>query len=277
MKNIQLFYLLFISIHSICAVTYVDPLTPTKSMPVGTFIDKKWKLDFSDEFNGSTVNTDKWNVENISKSRSPVRSINVASWFWKAENTTVKEGNLILTAIKQADSTLYAGAINSDKKYMSKYGYYEVCAKVADTQKGVTTAYWFMGNNVKNVDGTGNDGAEIDVFETAWLGDKTHANIHYDGYGADHKKSPIDYMAPNLTKGYHTWGLWWTDSFLRVYYDGIMTAEYTDAKLIPWVEERIILSTAPAWGLKGNQFFTDFPKGILTQAYIDYIRIWKQQ
>lgn len=254
----------------------VDPLTPTNALPLGISTSIGWTLNFSDEFNGTTLNTTKWNVDNINYSRIAMPSINVMYWYWKTQNTTVNNGNLVMTAVKQGDSTMYCGSINSDKKYTNQYGFYEASFKIGDPNKGVNSAFWLMGSNVANVDGTGNDGAEIDIFEATWTTNKAQSSIHIDGYGAYHQANPIQYTTPNLFIGYHTWGLWWTATFLRIYYDGSLVAQYYDTKWIPWVPERIILSLTPGWGLSGKQYFTNQPLGLLTQAYVDYVRVWKQ-
>ena len=254
----------------------VDPLTPSNSLPIGVSASIGWTLDFSDEFTGTTIKTAKWNVENITTSRKGAPNIGVKYTYWKAQNALVSNGNLVLTASKEDDSTMYDAAINTKNKYENRYGYYEARVKIGDPNKGTNSAFWLMGNNVANVDGTGNDGAEIDIFECTWTTAMAQSSIHIDGYGTDHQSNPTQYSAPNLFTGYHTWGLWWTASFLRVYYDGSLVAQYTDTKWIPWVVERIILSNSPGWALKGDQYFTNQPLGILTQYYVDYIRVWKQ-
>lgn len=256
--------------------TLVDPLTPSNALPLGLSTSIGFSLNFSDEFNGTTLNTTKWNVDNISYSRIAMPSINVMYWYWKTQNTTVSNGNLVMTAVKQGDSTMYCGSINSDKKYTNQYGFYEASFKIGDPNKGVNSAFWLMGSNVANVDGTGNDGAEIDIFEATWTTNKAQSSVHIDGYGAYHQANPIQYTTPNLFTGYHTWGLWWTATFMRIYYDGSLVAQYYDTKWIPWVPERIILSLTPGWGLSGKSYFTNQPLGLLTQAYVDYVRVWKQ-
>lgn len=55
-------------------------------------------------------------------------------------------------------------------------------------QKGTHTVFWLQGINPKEIDGTANDGAEIDVFESAYdSGNTSTATVlHRDGYGSNH-------------------------------------------------------------------------------------------
>ena len=90
---------------------------------------------------------------------------------------------------------MYCGSVDSRGKYEPQYGYYEVKLKIADSDKWTHTAFWFQGNLQHAVDGTANDGAEIDVFESAWEDEKVGSVIHYDGYGANKKTKPIIIIA----------------------------------------------------------------------------------
>jgi len=129
-----------------------------------------------------------------------------------------------------------------------------------------------------NVDGTGNDGAEIDIFESAWTGDFTKSVIHIDGYGSSHQANTVQFNTPGIHSGYHTWGMWWTSDFIKIYYDGVLKVTYSAAKWIPKVDEFLWLSDGASFGFPdGDPCFTSQPIGFLTEAYVDYIRVWKPQ
>lgn len=62
---------------------------------------------------------------------------------------------------------------------------------------------------------------------------------------------------------------------MKVYYDGVQKMKTTTSKWIPRVNEYIYLSVGAAFNLSGNQYFVNQPIGHLTEAYVDYIRVWK--
>ncbi len=253
---------------------FIDPETEKGVMPENDLIGSEWELDFSDEFNADTLNTNKWTKNVSSKSRNPRKKIGVDDWWWKAENVWQEDGNLVLMVEKHDHNTMYCGSVNSKNKYETMYGYFETRIKVADASKGTHTAFWFHGQGMSNVDGTANDGAEIDVFESAWLGDYTKSVIHIDGYGKHHDANTKQYNTPGIHTGYHTWGFYWTENFMKIYYDGKLKVTYSGDRWIVRANEYLWLSDGASFGIEGD-YFTSQPNDTLTHAYVDYIRSWK--
>ncbi|MCU4157760.1 discoidin domain-containing protein [Carboxylicivirga sp. A043] len=253
----------------------VDAETPENVQPANDVIGGQWDLNFSDEFNGSVVNTVKWNIDNSTKSRAARPGIGIYDWRWKPENVSVENGNLILKVYKTNSTSMTNGSIQSHTKYTTQYGYFEARIKVGDAAKGTHTAFWLQGPNMSNVDGTANDGAEIDIFETAWTGDYTKSVVHIDGYGDDHQASTKKYDTPGIHDGFHTWGFHWTEYFMDIYYDGVFKVRYSDPKWVVQSPEFLWLSNGASFGLTGDQYFKDLPVGFLTQTEVDYIRVWK--
>lgn len=272
--------IIFFAVSHIAAQSFIDPETAIDTKPANNGIGSAWSLDFSDEFNGTLVNTGKWNIDNSTTSRAPRPGIGILSWFWKPANVAVSNGNLILKVTKETDTKMHCGSINSNNKYLTTYGYFEARIKIADAAKGTHTAFWLQGPNMSNVDGTGNDGAEIDIFESAWTADYTKSVIHIDGYtDGIAQANTKQYNTPGLHNGnYHTWGMWWTYDFIKIYYDGVLKVTYDVAKWIPRVDEFLWLSDGASFGFPdGDPCFTSQPIGFLTEAYVDYIRVWKPQ
>jgi beta-glucanase (GH16 family) len=179
----------------------IDTKTLPNILPANTLIGTDWSLDFSDDFNDTNLNTDKW-TKQVSNSTTASRpDIGIADWWWKADNISLANGNLVLRVDKHDFNTMYCGSINSNNKYETKYGYFEARVKIAEAAKGTHTAFWFQGDNQSNVDNSANDGVEIDVFESAWLGDYTKAVIHIDGYGTSKQAKTVQYITPGLHAG----------------------------------------------------------------------------
>lgn len=255
----------------------IDETTPTDALPANTAISGVWKLDFSDEFNGTEVNSSKWIIDNSTKSRAARPNIGIFDWRWKTENVSVENGKLVLKVYKSDEHSMTNGSVNSRSKYLAKYGYFEARIKIGDATKGTHTAFWLQGPNMGNVDGTANDGAEIDIFESAWTGEYTKSVVHIDGYGASHKANTKKYTTPDIHSGFHTWGFHWTEDFMDIYYDGEFKVRYADAKWIVKSLEYLWLSNGASFGLTGDQYFVDRPVGFLTQTEVDYVRVWKDE
>lgn len=253
----------------------VDENTPENALPENSIITGEWELDFSDEFNDSEVDISKWNVDNSTKSRAARPKIGVSDWRWKPENVSLADGSLILKVYKTAANSMTNGSVQTHTKYHTQYGYFEARIKVGDASKGTHTAFWLQGPNMGNVDGTANDGAEIDIFETAWIGEYTKSVVHIDGYGANHKANTKKYNTPGIHNGFHVWGFHWTEHFMDIYYDGQRKVRYTNPKWIVKSPEFLWLSNGASFGVEGDQYFKDLTEGYLTETQVDYIRVWK--
>ena len=229
-----------------------------------------WTLMFSDDFDA--FDGRKWEMNNSTKSRAARPGIGINQWFWKPENVSYRDGNLVLKSEKVANDILNCGGVYTNNLFEFKYGYIEARIDIAETMFGTHTALWLQGDNMENVDGTGNDGAEIDVFESAWVGDYTKSVVHIDGYGVSHKANTRQYETPGIHSGYHTYGLLWNKDMLEIYYDGQFKTRYQGI-WVPQVEEFLWLSTGASFG--GTADFTSRTIGSFTEAKVDYIRVWK--
>lgn len=277
MKITGIILFLAVTVGNSMAQGFIDPITAVGIAPANANIGTGWELNFSDEFNGTSVNTTKWNIDNSTTSRSARSEIGISSWYWKPANVAVANGNLILKVTKETSSKMHNGSINSNGKYLTTYGYFEARIQIADAFKGTHTAFWMQSPNMDNVDGTANDGAEIDIFESAFLGEFTQCVIHIDGYGVSHRAKGFKYITPGIHKGFNTFGMWWTKEFIKIYYNGELKATYDDTKWIPRVDEYLWLSNGAIFGFpEGHTIFTSQPLGFLTEANVDYIRVWRQ-
>lgn len=259
-------------------VTLVDPKTPTDALPVNAAIGNNWLLNFSDEFKSAKIDARKWNVENSTRSRGSRTNIGVDEWYWRPYNVEMDGDNLLLHVKKEGEAKMTCGAVQSMNKYSARYGYFEARMKIAETSKGSHTAFWLMPTSKHEIPGTGADGAEIDIVETAYVNNKAQSVIHIDGYGEMHQQNGIIYDTPNIHDGnYHLFGMWWTPEFIRTYYDGRLVAEFTDPKWISKVASYLYLSDGANFGESGDQYFVNREIGALTKASIDYVRVWKQK
>lgn len=268
---------------------FVDKQTPKDAVPfvvndslTKENLAKKWKLDFSDEFNDNEINMKKWNVETSVKKRVDV------TLYADKDQLEEKDGNMYIYYRKSpiSDTAYNAGRFTSSGKYAPTYGFLE-CRMHVVKPNGHQTAFWMMpeGNGMKapdGVDGTANDGAEIDIVE----GNKTNSfslGLHWDGYGKPaHKSNGKQIKAPNYhDTEFHIWGFEWTPTYLKFYFDGKVVSTMTDPKLIPKVAHFIYFSGScfgkNDWvdgDIRLNEFIQ---KGNTDKAYIDYVRVYKSK
>ncbi len=252
--------------------TTVDSQTPSDALPATG--DSSWSLSFSDEFNGSNLDLTKWQKDESTKTRSPRWDRGIADWWFTPDNVSLDgAGNLVLAVTKEDHNTMRTGSVSSINLYEPTYGYFEARVQIADSTKDTHTAFWLQSQNQSNVDGTANDGAEVDIFESAWFSDTTKAVVHIDGYGADHQASTKGYKAPGMHSGYHTFGVEWNEHVMSIYYDGLLKTQY-EGIWVPQVAEFLWLSDGASFGDIGT--FASEPLGLLTSAKFDYVRVWQQ-
>ena len=205
-------------------------------------LESRFELVWEDEFEGNSLDTSKWGF--------PWWETERKGGYWHEDLVSVKDGNLVITTAYY-DEPLenyyyenwhdridfddykegwYTGCIETRGKYEFCYGYFE-CRCILPKSSGMWSAFWMMNDGVSNVDGSGQDGTEVDVFESmyykdAWwgAGDAIVTGIHYDGYGEDHKGDTIGkWFANNPYEEYNTYGVEWNENEYIFYINGVET------------------------------------------------------
>ncbi len=172
---------------------------------------KSWKPAWSDEFEGGAIDQSKWELLGDSKRRDG---------YWVKEDAYLDgKGNLILRTKKDGERYT-CGAVRTRGRFEHRYGYW-VCRCQFPKQPGHWPAFWLMANGVGKVGDGGRDGTEIDIMEKPWRDDRTTQNLHWDGYGKEHKSSGLQFSVPGLNEGWHTFGLYWTPEEYVFYVDGM--------------------------------------------------------
>ena len=192
--------------------------------PRGQKIDLgAWQLVWSDEFNGTTLDTQKWHASGDGLRRGG---------YWDANNAIVQDGVLRLRTDYQENGRFgpgwYSGAIETSRLFEKKYGYFE-CRCICPGASGLWGAFWMFADGVGHVDGSGNDGAEIDIFESPsyanpnkLMRDSVTHTIHFDGYGADHQSTFLgSYKAVKPYSEFNTYGLEWNENECIFYINGV--------------------------------------------------------
>ena len=186
-----------------------------------------YKMVWSDEFNGTSLDTKVWNIEENGNGGG-----NQELQYYRKENVAVANGNLVLTARRESynNKQFTSGRINSCDKANFKHGIIQARIKFPKTANGVWPAYWMMGNDYGKL-GWPRCG-EIDIVETGNAegiknGTQTRhfgATLHWGtSAGANHKQYGTSYLAPEnnplQNDEYHIITTEWNGQFLSMYYD----------------------------------------------------------
>ncbi len=222
--------------------------------PSGQKVDMtKFELTWKDEFDGDTLDRTKWDTHDWLKMRK--------GGYWNKEMVSVHDGNLdiatkyVKDGLDGSPGGYYTGVvetrINKDNVLFEQcYGYFE-CRCILPPSTGMWSAFWMMNEGVYNIDGSGEDGTEVDIFESMrykdhwWkAGDSVVSGIHYDNYGPESKGDSIGYWftGNNPYEEYTTYGLEWNKDEYIFYITGVETGRITKGGVSD-NPEYLILST----------------------------------
>lgn len=174
----------------------------------------EYVLTWSDEFDGETIDAGKWDKPEYNRRINPEGP---DGWWLKEDSYLDGTGNLVIRARKidnrNDDNDPYdysTGAIRSKGHFQQKFGKFEIRCQLPE-QAGWWVAFWLMSDGVGNVDNSGEDGTEIDIFEGFGWTDKLNFALHWDGYGDDHKSEGIQETIAGIRDGFHTYTLEWSE------------------------------------------------------------------
>jgi beta-glucanase (GH16 family) len=276
----------------------------TPGVPTTLISAASYKLVYSDEFdNGTILDETKWTKEDSGYNSKGLEGRDSAlKWWGTSPNyVTVNNGYLKLSSHKSEVDRLFCGSVTSNNAdnigndgIETKYGYFEALIDIQTPGvTGTQTAFWLMGDAMKDqpkgqsagpIVGSGADGAEIDIFESSWLNDKTGTAIHCDGYVDGIKfGTGMHWTADNIENGFHYFGLLWRSDRLEIYYDGQLevsmkageetkAVRFTESKYIPLVKEYIKLSAGAAFG-NANTGFSTRAIGSIHTSLVDWVRV----
>ena len=182
-------------------------------------VHKDWKLVWSDEFNGSAIDSSKWNFE----VNGDGGGNNELQYYTdRAENAHLAAGNLVITAIKEKyKNRNYTSARMTTKgKFSFKYGRAEARIKFPKG-KGMWPAFWMMPEEA--VYGGWARSGEIDIAEV--VGDKPttiFGTLHYgDKWPKNtHTGDKTTLLSGDVSSDFHVIALEWEEGEIRWYLDG---------------------------------------------------------
>jgi len=141
-------------------------------------------------------------VMNITANPAPVGMYTNGKHYVSGQITTAAGAN-------------YSTDIQSNTPFSQQYGYFEARCKLPTGQgQGFWPAFWMMPAD-------GSSTAEYDIFEV--LGNaptEIHQTAHWNNYG---NVLGDDYIGPDTSTGFHTYGFEWNANYIHWYVDGVLT------------------------------------------------------
>ena len=247
-----------------------NPIPPKSADTTKPTTKATYSLVWSDEFDGTAVDTSKWVFETGGGGWG-----NNELEYYQAANAGVANGNLMITAkLESAGSEQYTSArMTTQGKETPTYGRIEARIKVP-MGPGFWPAFWMLGSNIQTVSWPAC--GETDIMEhindTGTIYGTMHwaVNGQHSQYGSTINVSTVN--------DYHIYAIEWDQNEIRWYVDSTLyqtgniqnNINNTGAFHLPFF---ILLNFA----IGGNFPATPVNQGLLPASmYVDYVRVYKQ-
>jgi beta-glucanase (GH16 family) len=262
-------------------------LLSCRAEPQDTVVaEQKGKLIFSDDFDGPSLNEDKWSTCYWwGNGGCTIASNDELEWY-QPDNMLIEDGILKLRAKEekiQADNgnggpTVYdytSGVITTGRSssntsapagLLFQYGYAEIRARIPKG-KGLWPAFWLLpGDHISK--------PEIDVMEI--YGDETHIlrmNFHFINSDGEVDRRQKHWEGPDFSSDFHTFAVDWRPDAIIWYADGIERWRYTNEAHIPSEPMYLLINLAVGGAGPGSpDSSTPFP----IDYEIDYVKVWSR-
>lgn len=236
-----------------------------------------WQLVFGDEFNGASLDTNKWTTCQYwtLSDGGCVGGLGEIGWF-RPQNVWLQNGYVRL----RADRSWYlnpegrwheytAGAVTSKNKYDFTYGYVEARIKVPKGA-GLWPQFWLHP--------APNDGnviwpPEIDIVElVSKYTDVAHLTFHFVNANGENDSTGFAYQSNyDYSMDWHVFAVDWRTDAVIWYIDGVERFRVTER--VPTIPMNIIAALpVGGWWPGYPDQTTPFP------AYmdVDYLRVWQR-
>ena len=253
-----------------------------------------------DEFNGTSLDAESWNVRSGGWGANHVQSC----YRNREENVNVKDGSLNLVGLykpgekcsgNEKSGNFTSGFVETKGKKAWTYGYIEARIKMPNN-KSTWPAFWMSPN--ESAYGSWPRSGEIDIVETKGSNlDYAAADAHWGispGYKkhAQGKKLPAGFKD---TTQWHTYGVKWTEGKLEYYIDGVKfhtvsSFGWPNAANTPYgpFDKPFFLRLNLAIGgdyIDGNgskwsnayNALAEYPKSFPATMSIDYVRVYERR
>lgn len=233
-------------------------------------------LVWEENFDGTTLDPTSWSHETGTGTNGWG---NFELQYYRPENTTLQDGNLIITAKEQSyqGSNYTSSRIVSMNKRTFQYGRIDIRAVLPQGQ-GMWPALWMLGNNFSSV-GWPRCG-EIDIMEMVGgqgRENEIHGTVHWDNAGQNANYGESTDLPPGQAQNqFNIYSIEWTESAIKWYVNGSQyhVINTTPSGLDEFREEFFfILNLAVGGNWPGApDATTTFPQHFI----VDYIRVFQE-
>lgn len=249
---------------------------------------KQWKLVWNDEFDGDTLDRDKWDFRLHLMQRRH-------STFTDEGAVLDGKSNLLLSLIEK-DGQYYSPHLQTGSNFldrpgesygkfkwpiaeikkpgfMHKYGYYEIRCKLQE-QPGWWSAFWLQSPIIgANLD-PAISGVEVDIMENFTRDGLISHNNHWNGYGKDHRHlGSGNIKVADTSDGYHYFGVDWSPSGYVYYIDG--RESWRCDGPVSHTEQFILVSTECQGYRSGENPSAELKKAVLPDYFtVDFVRVY---
>ena len=255
-----------------------------------SFRFSQYVLTWSDEFNGTTVNTNNWAVT----WNGDVANGELQFYTDRTNNVRVTNGVLQLTALKETytgqgpwmtapKTTAYtSGLIESLNKVQPQYGKIEASMKIPKGA-GLWPAFWMMGANYFTPGVGWPLCGEIDIMEYSGASGGFTSAFHTGAYnylnGGGGISNVQGFSLTDYDTAFHVYGIEWTPTRVAFYVDGkiILTADKTTmgSSASQWPFDQpfwLKLNLAVGGPYGGTPAATSFP----ATMEVDWVRVYQE-
>lgn len=247
---------------------------PGSSSPAKPTPPAGYELAWSDEFDGATLDTNKWSYRFLGRRHDALNVTNAVS---------VSGGQLTITTYT-SNGTHHTGMIGTQSKFERRFGYWEARLNFEDAP-GEWSAFWVQTPTFGQPPGDAAvAGMEIDVAEHRVvdrqgkkLAGQAQHTVHW--VGPDKRTQSKAHLTEDLglDRGFHTIGVEWTETEYRFYVDNKLT--WTAPAPVSKRNQYIILSSE----VEDDSWAGKIPAGgygsretSRTKMVVDYVRFYER-
>ena len=275
----------------ILTTTMVLGLIPCMPCVKQVKAESSWKLVWSDEFDGDSLNTNVWTRETGGSDGGGWGNNELQYYTDRTENSYVSDGTLKIVAKREnySNCRFTSARLKTAGKKSFKYGRMEARIKVnGGNQDGVWPAFWMMGDDGTSWPWCG----ELDIMEHANSRNYVEGTIHWNAGGSSYN-TPYNhkywgsYSVPayyyysdnnNGINGWHTYGVIWDENTIKWYVDNniYLTAYLNDDNAYAFRKNHYFLLNlalgSNATGYTGNIAPNDSFQSATME--VDYVRAY---